>query len=273
MTQSWIPRLALTLVPFQLVTLGVPRQASAADAVDAGKTEARDRFDRGLKLFNDGDNAGALAEFRRAYELIPNSLVLYNIGLVYAAMGRPVDASDTLDKVLKEPGNLSAERLTRAKQVHDEQVTRVAQIQVATNVPATIEVDNVEAGKTPLMAPLRVASGTRVVGAIAPGYAPMRKEVTVAGGNKAELKLELVQMEGRLSHLTVHTHLPAGEVLVDGQLAGTMPLASSLTLPPGDHAIELKRAGYVTAKQSLHLGDGASGEVTLEPEEDREAVL
>ena len=88
-----------------------PAVAQTAPAQTA-KGEARARFDRGLSLFEDGDNAGALAEFKRAYELIPNSLVLYNIGLVYAAMGRPVDATDTLDKVLKDPGSLSAERLT-----------------------------------------------------------------------------------------------------------------------------------------------------------------
>src|SRR5579864_2115407 len=71
---------------------------------DAAKTEARTRFDRGLALFNDGDNAGALAEFKRVYELIPNPLALYNVGLVYAAMGRPVESVDALDKVVANPG-------------------------------------------------------------------------------------------------------------------------------------------------------------------------
>jgi len=55
----------------------------------AMKTEASSRFDRGLSLFNEGDNTGALAEFKRAYELIPHPRVLFNIGLVYAAMNRP----------------------------------------------------------------------------------------------------------------------------------------------------------------------------------------
>src|SRR5271165_5504294 len=90
------------------------------------KSEARERFDRGLRLFNDGDNAGALAEFKRAYDLIPNPTVLFNMGLVYAAMGRPVEAVDVLDRVVADPGSLAAERIERAKQARDEQSKRIA---------------------------------------------------------------------------------------------------------------------------------------------------
>src|SRR5271167_5022655 len=99
MTRAWVFALAVACL--------APRAALAqgADAASqAQRTEAAERFDRGLRLFNRGDTAGALAEFRRAYSLIPNVLVLYNIGLVYAQMGRPVEATDALEKVLASPG-------------------------------------------------------------------------------------------------------------------------------------------------------------------------
>jgi hypothetical protein len=251
----------------------MPRGAAAQGApAQSPKDEARDRFDRGLKLFNEGDNAAALAEFKRAYELIPNQLVLFNIGLVYAAMNRPAEATDALNKVVADPGTLSADRLARAKQARDEQTSRVAELTIVTNVPATIEVDNVEAGKTPLTAPLRIAGGQRIIGAFATGYAPLRKEVTVAGGTKSEVKLELTAMEGKAAHLKVNTHLPAADVLVDGQAVGKTPLATSLTITPGQHKIEMKRSGYITAQQDLTLGDGATGEVTFEPDPDLNAT-
>src|SRR5258708_27144186 len=100
-----------------------PHAASAqsGDTAPEARTEAAERFDRGLRLFNRGDTASALAEFRRAYALIPNVLVLYNIGLVYAQMGRPVEASDALEQVLASPGALSPERLATARRSHDEQ--------------------------------------------------------------------------------------------------------------------------------------------------------
>src|SRR5580765_5464988 len=84
--------------------------ARAADApADPKKAEAAQRFDRGLQLFDDGDTAGALAEFKRTYELVPNPVVLFNIGLVYAAMGRPVSAVDALEKVMQTPDKLSTD--------------------------------------------------------------------------------------------------------------------------------------------------------------------
>src|SRR5262245_13784997 len=87
---------ALTLLPL-----------SAAGQAGNPRGEAAERFDRGLTLFNEGDNTGALSEFKRAYELVPNQAVLLNIGLTYAAMRRPVEAVDALDEVLKNPSALS----------------------------------------------------------------------------------------------------------------------------------------------------------------------
>src|SRR3954469_16613708 len=131
--------LALTLSTTLLAgSVPLTAFAQAAPPTDAAKAEARDRFDRGLKLFNEGDNTGALAEFKRAYEVTGNQLVLFNLALVYAAMQRPVDAVDALDKLLKDPGSLSAERVAKAKQTRDEQAQRVAELAVVTSVPANI---------------------------------------------------------------------------------------------------------------------------------------
>jgi hypothetical protein len=261
---------AVSFVPTVASAQGAPTQGAPTQTV---KVEARARFDRGLSLFEDGDNAGALAEFKRAYELIPNPVVLFNIGLTYAAMNRPAEATDALQKLLKEPGSLSPDHLARAKQTLAEQEARVAEVTVTSSVPASIEIDNVQVAKTPLTAPLRIAGGSHIVGAVAPGYTPQRKELTVAGGSKGSVAFELPRMEGTLAHLTFKSHLPGADVMVDGELAGRTPLASSLTVAPGTHKIELKRKGYQPARQDLTLGDGASGEVSLDAEEDKSAMI
>jgi hypothetical protein len=236
------------------------------------QAEARMRFDLGIKLFNDGDSAGALAEFQRAYQLIPNPLVLYNIGLVYAAMGRSVDAVTMLDQVLAAPGSVTGDKLARAKETRDQQALRVVELSVTTNVPATLEVDGVGVGQTPLAAPIKVTSGVHVVGAVASGYLPTRKEITVAGGTKESVTLSLSPMQVLMAHATIRTHLPGAEVFVDGQASGKTPLTQSVALPSGKHTIELRREAYRTARQELHLGEGDSAEVQLDPEEDRPAV-
>ena len=265
-----MPRFTAMLVA---ILVGLPGLVQAQPAgADSARKEARERFSRGLHLFENGDNGGALAEFQRANELIPNRLVLFNIGLVYAAMDRPVEAAATLEKVLKDAGPLKPENLARAQAVKEEQEKRIALVDVTTNVPATIEVDGLEAGTTPLAAPLRVAAGTRVVGALASGHLPARREITVAGQTRAPLVLELRPSEARLAHIEIRCALPGADVLVDGIPAGKTPLAASITTEPGTRVVELRRAGYLTQKRDIVLQDGARGELAFDPDIDAAAV-
>jgi hypothetical protein len=260
--------LGSTFAPLDLAVA----QSKPAESARAARAEARARFDGGLALFEEGNNAAALAEFQRAYELIPNPVVLFNIGLVYAAMNRPAESAEALQKVVKEPGTLSPDVLARAHQTLSQQLGRIAEVAVECNVPATIEVDNVETARSPLAGPLKLAGGSHIIGAIAAGYTPQRKQIVVAGGAKAALQFDLTPMEGRLAHLSLKSRVPGADVMLDGELVGRTPLTSSLTLMPGSHKVELARPGYRTAHTEVSLGDGATGEVTLEPEEDRAEI-
>ena len=261
--------------PVVLVAIfaSLPGLAKAQPAAsDGARKEARERFSRGLHLFESGDNGGALAEFQRANELIPNRLVLFNIGLVYAAMDRPVEAAATLEKVVKDAGPLKPENVARAQAVKEEQEKRIAWVDVTTNVPATLEVDGLEAGTTPLAAPLRIAAGTRVIGALASGHLPARREITVAGQTRSQLALELRPSEARLAHIEIRCALPGADVLVDGIPVGKTPLAASITTEPGTRVVELRRAGYVTQRHDIVLQDGARGELSFDPEIDAAAT-
>lgn len=252
---------------------GTLPRTSRAQPSGSVRDEARERFDRGLRLFNQQDNEGALAEFTRAYELVPHALLLYNIGLVYAAMGRPVLAVATLDKVLASPSGLDADKLARARAERSLQEASIAEVEVLTPVAgASVEVDGVEAGTTPLQRPLRVAAGLRVIGVIAPGYAPLRKSVTVAGKTRTQLEFSLVLQEAQLSHLEVRTRIPDVHVYVDGAFVGQTPLASSLSLTPGQRLIELRRPGYLPASRKLLLGAGSSGALELPLQPDPQAL-
>jgi hypothetical protein len=243
-----------------------PTVASPAPT-PAAKAEARERFDRGLRLFENGENASALAEFKRANELIPTPLVLYNMGLVYAAMNRPVEAVDTLGAFLTQASPAQRER-RHASAIRDEQAARIAQLLVKTETPATIDVDGVEVGHTPLGAPIRLASGAHIVGAQAPGYLPSRKEVTLAGQVTETLALALLPAANRMAQLSVSSSPTAAEVLVNGKGVGLTPLAASVSVSPGVVRVEVRRPGYFRAERSLELGDGARGDLSFALEED-----
>lgn len=268
--RSLVPRPLALCALIALAAAALPVRAQTADAA---RSEARERFDRGLARFEQGDLAGALAEFERAQALVPNEFVLFNIGLVYAAMNRPVESAAALDRVLREPGKLSPERLARARTMHDQQAARIAELMVTSNVPAQIEIDGVQAGATPLAAPLRVASGAHVLSLLAPGHLPLRRELTIASGARAELTLELTPSEARLAHVAIASPLPGAEVFVDGQRVGRTPLPASIAVAPGRRVIALRRAGYRAQERVLDLDEGAEARLDMDLDIDPTAPL
>jgi len=252
---------------------GASKPEAPKTEAELNKAQAAQRFDRGLQLFNEGDNAGALAEFKQTYALMPNPIVLFNIGLVYAAMSRPVDAVDALSPVV-DSATLSAEQRERAQKTLSDQQARIGRVSVSTvPVGARIDVDGVEVARTPLTAPLRVAEGSHVIGAVAEGYAHARKEIIVAGNADASVDFELVLgVAKRPANLTIRSRITDAEVLIDSQPVGKTPLASSLALPAGRHTVELRRAGYQSGTQQVEVGESSTAEVSFELGVDNQAL-
>jgi hypothetical protein len=255
-----------------LALAGLASSAAAAPSDSVARAEAARRFDRGLQLFNEGDNAGALAEFKRAYALTRDPTVLFNTVVVYAAMNRPVEALGALETLLAAPGNLSAPRKARAETMRGELAARVSTLDVRSNVPGVISVDGIEVGRTPLSSPVPVSSGHRVVEVAAPGHTASRKAIDIAGGEAQSLAFELVPTASSVAHLKVVTALEGVMVAVDGQEMGKTPFAVTLALAPGRHQVMLRRAGYHTVTREVTLTDGDTGDVAADLEEDHAAL-
>jgi hypothetical protein len=248
--------------------------AQTDHATSAARQEARERFDQGLRLFNEGNNAGALAEFNRAYSLVPNPVVLYNVALVYAALGHPVEAVDALEEVLRSKTGLTDADRIRAEALHKEQSRRVAVLQLD-NAPqgAVVELDGIQVGHAPLDKPLRVTVGTHIVSIVVPGAHPFKREATVAGGESSHIAIELVPIQRQNSWIAVDTQLPGADIIVDGKVVGTTPSAGTLTVTPGKHRVELRRTGYQLAVADTDVPEEGKNTVRLNPELDDAQLL
>jgi len=96
--------------------------------------------------------------------------------------------------------------------------------------------------------------------------------VDAAAGGRTTVRIELAPSERRIGQLAIKSRLPGAEVLVDGGPVGTTPLPGTVALLAGPHKVEIRRPGYRSAATELLLGEGATAEVTLEPEEDPAGV-
>jgi hypothetical protein len=215
-----------------------------------------------------GDHAAALAEFRRALDLSGQAFILFNLGCEYAELNRPVDAVKAFDKLFASPGNTPPDKMEEARRMRAELAARIGQLKVTTSVPAAIEVDNLAAEQAAKDAPIAVGNGLHVIAAVASGYAPLRQQIDIAGGETREIALVLMPAKGQLAQIRVNSSVSGADVLVDGALVGRTPLPASLPVEAGSHEVALRRAGYQAAKKDITLGEGASGDVSLEPEQD-----
>jgi hypothetical protein len=155
--------------------------------------EARERFQRGVSFYREGNNDAALAEFIRAQELAPNFRILYNLGQVQAQRNDAVGALRFFDQYLLEGGALiSPERRSEVERTRRELAEKVAELTIEADVPgAQVFVDDVRIGTLPLERPLTVNAGTCNLRLERAGYTPLTRELVIASGELRELRLTL----------------------------------------------------------------------------------
>lgn len=233
-------------------------------AADAQRTEARERFDRGLTLFNQGDNQGALAEFQRAYQLTGNATVLYNIARVQAAAGEPVAALATLEKLAAEPKDLSADKREQVEVLRREQERRVGAVVVKSSAPngARLELDGADAGPLEAEKPVRLSAGRHVLGVLAVGFHPLRKTVLIAGQEQKTLEFALEPLAGALGRLRLHVEPLDVAVMLDEQELGKTPNLVELAAAPGKHRLQLVRPGYRSVEREVVVPEAGALDVT-----------
>jgi hypothetical protein len=147
-----------------------------------------------VTLYGESDFAAALVEFKRAYALAPasspgTSNVLYNIGQTQFQLQRYAEALATFERYLSAGGELThkAEAETAIATLRD----RVGRVDVTTNVPADIQIDDESVGKTPLSAPVTASIGHRKITAVAEGSLPATVWVDVPSGERVAVALKL----------------------------------------------------------------------------------
>jgi tetratricopeptide (TPR) repeat protein len=155
--------------------------------------EAKQRFDRGFELYEEGEYPLALIEFSRAYELVPNYRVLYNIGQVCIQLGQYANARRALEEyVQKGADGLAPDRRAAVKKDLEMLGHRTAFLMISANVDAAeILVDDASVGKTPLGPALLVDAGVHRVTLRRVGYLPKTSNVTLAGGDDQTLSVAL----------------------------------------------------------------------------------
>jgi len=183
--------LALSPLAWSFDVAAAPPDAPANEpkAVD----EARLRFQKGVQLFKEWSFEAALAEFRKAYQLAPSYRVLYNIAQVHYELKNYVDALKAFRQYLNEgAADVAPDRRLQVEAEIRKLEGRVGYIEVVANVDtAQVAIDDVPVGILPMKAPILVNPGVRRVSVTKPGFGTTARNVTIAGGDHAQVQIEM----------------------------------------------------------------------------------
>jgi hypothetical protein len=174
------------------VALAAPvARAQPAQPAQLSSAETKVHFQRAVKLYAEEDYRGALVEFKRAYELSSNNAILYNIGQTHFQLRDYASALAAFEKYLASATSIAAARRADVERDLEDLRGRIAKVTVEISAPgATVSVDDVAVGKSPLPAALTVSAGVRKFTAAKEGLPSITKTVELAGGDKATVKLE-----------------------------------------------------------------------------------
>lgn len=242
---------------------GTALAQNAAQPDAAAVAEARQRFQRGVDLYEERNYTAAMVEFQRAYELTRNPAVLYNISATHELSGHMVEALDAmLEYERLAPRDVVAARRAEVDAALGRIRRSIATIIVRVEAEGlTLAVDGLQRSVSEARTGLRVAAGRHRVTLSARHYQTREEEFDISGGNSVTITEGLTPES---AFFTVECNIPAAEILVDGQVVGQTPVTSPLPLPEGTHHVVVRRLGYTPYETDVNaVGAGARVRATL----------
>ncbi|XYI01660.1 PEGA domain-containing protein [Sorangium sp. So ce1128] len=207
----------------------------------------------GAALFKDGDYAGALARFERAYELSRDHRLLWNVALCQKNLRRYAKMLATLRRMEDEAGAaLSARDKQDIAELIQATGAYVSRLEITASEPgATVFVDDEPVGTTPLAAPVPIDIGERRIRVSKPGFVDfVRQEKVVGGGSVALLaRLERAVHRGRLLIAAKQDDL----IALDGKVVGKGRWEGSV--PSGTHALRVTAPGMTPYEVAVLVRD------------------
>jgi len=160
---------------------------------DSPAARARTHYARGLSFYTQREYARALAEFERAYALVPSPRLLFSMGQAHAGLGQYAAAFKELQAYVASVGSsVPAERRSQVTRQLEALRAQLGSVAVTVNVPGTsIDVDGEVVGSSPLRAPVMLDPGSHRVGAAHTDHSPASARVSVISGEVTAVRFDL----------------------------------------------------------------------------------
>ncbi len=244
---------------------------ACASALGQTVPSARERFDHGVSLAERGEFDAAAVEFAEAYRMSPNFAVLYNLGLAYASLGKPIEAVQAFEGYLDKGGpSLTTPRRDQVRELILQSKRRFGYVSFEVDTPGVeVSVDGRALGTSPLRSAFPLSVGTHGVTAVLAGRMPFVGSVEIEPQRTAPLAIALAPVattvkteviQAKLGQLAVQCLVPAVKVAVDGSIVDAS--SGPLLVAPGRHLVTCERTGYAPFNATVAVRDAGVAQVT-----------
>jgi hypothetical protein len=263
---SGLIALALSLVSTALVG-GAP--AHAQGPTDEQKQQARAFYMEGEALFRKELYTAAIENFRKAHEIIPHPVNLYNIARAYEKLGDADNCVTGYEAYLdfyrrqnngKDPSDVVDVRASIAKC----QLLRRPEVTIKSDPEgAKIFLDDKTkiVGQTPMT--LQLDPGRYKLFLSLDGFVPFEETFEVRPGQPVSLSFKLEKFQ-RVGQVRVKSNVRGASIFVDGRNIGLTPYTDMLTLDEGPHQIAVSKDEYVPFNREVKVVVNETQEVVAE---------
>jgi hypothetical protein len=231
--------------------------ADSSESTSAAKVPvARRLYDEGVEAAGRKQFALAYDRFKASYDLLPRPLTLYNLAGAQAQTGRPVEASESYRKFLRDTADGRFPELRNNAQSQLEAVVKqVAQVSLdisGLQPSDTVTIDDIEFPQSILREPIPLDPGAHVAVVHRGGATLATQSISLTSGASEPVKIELPAQTA--DSKSVDLNVRAGQ----GGLAPTSSVLETHPAPPPEHhsawrspwlwsAVAVVVAGGVTA--------------------------
>ena len=237
------------------VLIGVP---GATDEKD----DAKQLFEEGKSLFVEKRYEAAIERFRSSLDRFPTYNGYYNLANSYRALRRYAEALLTVDEMQRTLGPSGKKEMREKFEEFESSVKAVIGTLLLKVTPdgASVEVDGMGVGTSPLLEPLILGPGLHEILVSKVGFEKHESLVQIESEKESALSVALAQAKGKL-FLTIDE---AGAlVTVNDEPAGKTPLTNAIALPPGNHRVQVTKPGFRAIDQMVNIKTGAKTALSM----------
>jgi hypothetical protein len=245
------------------------RTGHAAPPTDDEKARARAFYAEGEELFRKELYAAAIDNFRKAHEIIPHPVNLYNIARAYEKLGDADNCVTGYEAYLdffrransgKDPSDIVDVRASIAKC----QLLRRPEVTIKSDpAGAKIYLDDKTKllGQTPFT--MQLDPGRYQLYLTLDGYLPFEEAFEVRPGQPVSLSFKLEKFQ-RVGQVRVKSNVRGASVFIDGRNIGLTPYKDLITLDEGPHQIAVSKDSYVPFNKEVKVVVNETQEVSAQ---------